>query len=66
MPRRHITLRSLDTVSHFGVKDDGEGLDYFIPDKDLIKESDFPASHHAGYISYSNRSFLSHKKTTRT
>ncbi|MBL7735222.1 MAG: glycosyltransferase family 9 protein [Chitinophagaceae bacterium] len=50
MPGRHITLRSLDTASAFGVKDDGLGLDYFIPEKDRIKEQDLPASHLAGYI----------------
>jgi ADP-heptose:LPS heptosyltransferase len=51
MPRRHITQRSLDTLAVFGVKDDGGGLDYFIPEKDLVKESDIPASHLAGYVS---------------
>jgi ADP-heptose:LPS heptosyltransferase len=51
MPKRHITQRSLDTVAAFGVKDDGLGLDYFIPQKDHIDISkDLPASHHAGYI----------------
>lgn len=50
MPKRHITLRSLDTVAAFGVKDDGAGLDYFISEKDRIKETDLPASHLAGYI----------------
>ncbi len=50
MPRRHITQRSLDTVAAFGVKDDGGGLDYFIPEKDRVKETDIPAAHHAGYI----------------
>ena len=50
MPKRHITRRSLDTVSHFGIKDDEGGLDYFIPDEDMVNESDIPASHHAGYI----------------
>ncbi len=50
MPGRHITLRSLDTVAPFGVKDDGGGLDYFIPDKDVVRESDIPTSHLAGYI----------------
>ncbi|HRE51118.1 MAG TPA: glycosyltransferase family 9 protein [Flavitalea sp.] len=50
MPGRHITLRSLDTVKAFGVQDDGSGLDYFIPEKDRIKEEDLPASHLAGYI----------------
>jgi ADP-heptose:LPS heptosyltransferase len=50
MPHRHITLRSLDTVEHFGVRNDGGGLDYFIPEKDNIKENDIPTSHLAGYI----------------
>lgn len=50
MPKRHITLRSLDTLAVFGVKDDGGGLDYFIPGEERVKESDIPASHHAGYI----------------
>jgi ADP-heptose:LPS heptosyltransferase len=50
MPGRHITTRSLDTVAAFGVTDDGKGLDYFIPDKDYIRDEDLPTSHHAGYI----------------
>jgi ADP-heptose:LPS heptosyltransferase len=50
MPKRHITQRSLDTLSSFGVKDDGKGLDYFIPEKDYIRDEDLPTSHHAGYI----------------
>ena len=50
MPGKHITERSLETVAEFGVKNDGRGLDYFIPEKDLITEEDIPASHHAGYI----------------
>lgn len=50
MPKRHITKRSLDTIAHFGVHDDEGGLDYFIPEEDMVKESDIPASHHAGYI----------------
>jgi len=36
--------------SPFGVKNDGAGLDYFIPEGSHVKESDIPASHHAGYI----------------
>ncbi|MDQ6610611.1 MAG: glycosyltransferase family 9 protein, partial [Bacteroidota bacterium] len=30
---------------------DGEGMDYFIPDKDIVPLKDIPASHHAGFIS---------------
>ena len=67
MPKRHITLRSLDTIKEFGAKDDGAGLDYFIPQKDLIKENDIPASHLAGYIalvigaSYYTKKLPAHK-----
>jgi ADP-heptose:LPS heptosyltransferase len=50
MPGEHITLRSLKTVERFGVKDDGLGLDYFIPQKDVVPDSDIPTSHSAGFI----------------
>jgi len=50
MPGRHITQRSLDTVAALGVKNDGLGLDYFIPEKDRITVKDIPMSHSAGYI----------------
>lgn len=50
MPGRHITLRSLDTVAKLGVTDDGEGLDYFIPEKDKVKQTDIPTAHLAGFI----------------
>jgi ADP-heptose:LPS heptosyltransferase len=50
LPRKHIVDRYLETVASFGIKNDGAGLDYFIPEKDVVKESDFPATHHAGYI----------------
>jgi ADP-heptose:LPS heptosyltransferase len=50
LPDKHIVDRYLETLSDIGVKHDGEGLDYFIPEKDKVKESDIPASHHAGYI----------------
>jgi ADP-heptose:LPS heptosyltransferase len=50
MPDVHIVDRYLETLSSFGVKNDGAGLDYFIPEQDKVKESDIPTSHHAGYI----------------
>jgi len=50
MPGIHITQRSLNTLQYFGVKDDGYGLDYFIPKEDEVNESDIPTSHIAGYI----------------
>ncbi|QEC42628.1 glycosyltransferase family 9 protein [Pseudobacter ginsenosidimutans] len=50
MPDVHIVDRYLDTLKSFNIKNDGQGLDYFIPEKDQVKEEDIPASHHAGYI----------------
>ncbi len=50
MPGRHITQRSLDTVKALGVKDDGGGLDFFIPSHEQVKNDDIPASHQLGYV----------------
>ena len=50
LPDVHIVDRYLATVSSFGVKNDGAGLDYFIPEGQHIQETDIPTSHHAGYI----------------
>jgi heptosyltransferase-2 len=50
MPKRHISLRSLDAVKPLGVRDDGKGLDYFIPKEEEIDYSDLPASHYFGFI----------------
>jgi len=50
MPGIHIVDRYMETVSAFGVKNDGAGLDYFVPQQDIVKESDIPTSHLAGYI----------------
>ena len=50
MSGRHIALRCLDTVSRFGVKDDGGGLDYFIPPPDRVNAEDLPLSHSMGYV----------------
>lgn len=43
MPDVHIVQRYLSTVSHLGVRDDGEGLDYFIPPEEEVVVSDFSA-----------------------
>lgn len=50
LPNVHIVDRYLATVKRFGVKNDGQGLDYFIPAKDEVKSSDIPVSHQFGYI----------------
>ncbi|HWK04424.1 MAG TPA: glycosyltransferase family 9 protein [Puia sp.] len=50
MPDVHIVDRYLDTLKSFGVKNDGAGLDYFIPPADEVKLHDIPTSHQAGYV----------------
>lgn len=50
LPNQHIVDRYMKTVESFGVVNDGEGLDYFVPERDEIKLSDIPVSHQHGYI----------------
>lgn len=45
----HITQRSLQALAPLGVKDDGKGLDYFIPRESVINENDLPLSHQMGF-----------------
>ena len=50
MPDIHIVERYLDTVKKLGVVNDLLGLDYFIPESDVVKETDIPTSHMHGYV----------------
>jgi ADP-heptose:LPS heptosyltransferase len=62
LPDMHIVDRYLDTVQSFEVDNDDAGLDYFIPQSDLIKEQDIPAGHLAGYIGIAIGAALNTKK----
>lgn len=50
MPDKHIVDRYMDTVRSLGVINDGQGLDFFIHDKDVVAQKDIPISHLHGYI----------------
>ncbi|MGN6644921.1 MAG: glycosyltransferase family 9 protein [Cytophaga sp.] len=50
MPDIHIVERYLETVKKLGVKNDQQGLDYFIPEKDIVPLSSLPQVFTAGYI----------------
>ncbi|HEV2355963.1 MAG TPA: glycosyltransferase family 9 protein [Puia sp.] len=50
LPPVHIVDRYLDTLAEFGIRNDGAGLDYFIPPGDELKPGDIPAAHQAGYV----------------
>lgn len=62
LPRKHIVDRNLETVSSFGVTDDGLGLDYFIPKVDVVANEDIPTSHLHGYIAVVIGAALATKK----
>jgi ADP-heptose:LPS heptosyltransferase len=70
LPPVHIVDRYMQTTESFGVKNDGAGLDYFIPETDVVKESDIPTSHQAGYIglvigaAYHTKKYPLHKLET--
>ena len=50
MPEKHIVDRYMETVSGLGVVNDGLGLDFFIPEKDKVEDSDIPFSHSQGFL----------------
>lgn len=50
LPKVHIVDRYLKTIESFGVKNDGQGLDYFISKEEETRREDLPVSHSAGYI----------------
>lgn len=50
LPRVHIVDRYLSTVEHLGVKNDGAGLDLFIPPDREVPPTALPESHRAGYV----------------
>lgn len=52
MPKESIVARYLATVAPLGVKDDGKGLDYFMPEQSKLGNSDVPMSHWAGYAGF--------------
>jgi ADP-heptose:LPS heptosyltransferase len=50
LPPVHIVDRYLKTVETLGVKNDGLGLDYFIPPGEVIPVSSLPLNFRSGYV----------------
>jgi ADP-heptose:LPS heptosyltransferase len=50
IPKVHIVDRYLDTVLHLGIKNDNEGLDFFLSAKDEVDVSCFPNNYTAFVI----------------
>lgn len=49
LPARHIVDRYLDTVRDLGVRNDGQGLDLFLPTEREVDLTSLPESHRSGY-----------------
>ncbi|MCJ8165146.1 glycosyltransferase family 9 protein [Pontibacter sp. E15-1] len=52
LPEQHIVQRYLDAAASLGVKDDGQGLDYFIPAPDEVDTQTLPAPFRQGYVAF--------------
>ena len=52
MPNCHVVDRYFEAASPLGIKNDGEGLDYFIPEKDEVESTWLPESHQNGYVAF--------------
>ncbi|MBN2350855.1 MAG: glycosyltransferase family 9 protein [Bacteroidales bacterium] len=52
LPQVHIVDRYMKTLSIFDVKNDEEGLDYFIPEDENIPVEKLPIDLHKGYIAF--------------
>ncbi|MEX2369965.1 MAG: glycosyltransferase family 9 protein [Bacteroidales bacterium] len=50
LPDKHIVDRYFETTSLFDVKNDGEGLDYFIPKEEEVGITNLPEPFHKGFI----------------
>jgi ADP-heptose:LPS heptosyltransferase len=49
MPKEHIVDRYMSTVEHLGVKNDGQGLDLFIPTDREVDLGTLPEAYRSGY-----------------
>ncbi|WP_460960979.1 glycosyltransferase family 9 protein [Spirosoma litoris] len=52
MPDEHIVDRYMATLKSLKVKNDGLGLDYFIPDSARVMKEQLPFTHQQAYIAY--------------
>jgi len=50
LPNLHIVDRYMEAVRRLGVKKDSQGLDYFIPEKDMVEDDWLPGSHQKEFV----------------
>ncbi len=49
MPDIHIVERYFDACKFFNIKNDNEGLDFFIPEDEIVSKSQLPKNFHKSY-----------------
>ncbi|MFO8235084.1 MAG: glycosyltransferase family 9 protein [Bacteroidales bacterium] len=64
LPDKHIVERYFETVDIFDAKNDGAGLDYFIPGDDEISINKLPENFQQGYIAFAIGAKHNTKKLT--
>lgn len=52
LPRQHVVDRYLETLSVFDVKEDKQGLDFFIPKERAFKQEDLPEPFQKGFVAF--------------
>jgi ADP-heptose:LPS heptosyltransferase len=52
MPNSHVVDRYFAAAAPLGIENDGEGLDYVIPEKDEVELDWLPETHRQGYIAF--------------
>lgn len=52
LPAVHIVDRYLKPLKALGIKNDGKGLDHFIPEWEEVDTGNFPLEFHKGYIAW--------------
>ena len=55
--KEHTVQQFFKAIAPLGIRNDGAGLDYFIPKKEELKETDIPASHHYGFVAITINTF---------
>lgn len=52
LPGKHIVDRYLETAKHLNVKNDQQGLNYFIPKKDVVDPNSLSSAHQKAYVAF--------------
>jgi ADP-heptose:LPS heptosyltransferase len=52
MPNCHVVDRYFGATAPLGIENDGKGLDYYIPEKDIVEREWLPETHQKGFVAF--------------